>query len=229
MNFGTIKTRLALNAGNLQSSHPQYAYLNNYANDGLRLMISRASAKFPNYQLFPEHKDVEWTDVTVADQNYLSLPSDHIAIQRAFSLDSSTAPNMSNAGWRLLSYVDPKAFDQLSKPTTDLQYPAVYTVREGRIYFHPTPRATKTTYVKIDGIEDEPDMSSSSDTPRTNIRWHPAWLDFASYLLLTDMGWDDDAKRFLAAGDEKIAIVGASMVGLRLANINKRIRIVGGF
>ena len=227
MNFGTVKTRMLLAGGNLQSGHPVYTYANNLVNDGLRFMIMRASQKYPNFQLFPEHVDTEWTDVTVADQNYLALPSDSIAIQRVFSLDSSSAPNLNNANWRVVSFIEPQAFDQLTKPTTQQNYPFQYTIREKRIYLWPTPRTGYTTYVKIDGIQDEPDMSSSSDTPRTDARWHPAWLDCASHLLCNDLGYADDATRFLASADLKIEAIGASMIGLRRANIKQNVRVIG--
>lgn len=176
--------------------------------------------------MFPEHRDVEWYDVTIANQNYLSLPTDQIAAQRAYSLDSSTAPNLNNADWRELTYIEPREFDQLEKPTTQSAYPSSFTLREGRIYVHPTPRTSYTTYIKVDGIQDEPDMSASGDTPRTHARWHPAILDLATYMLLTDMG-RDDADRFLKAADEKIAMVGGSLVGLRRATTQRVVRIAG--
>ena len=227
MNFTTLKARVQLNAGNMQSTHPLATYVPNYVNDGTRMVIMRASMKFPNFELFPEHKDVEWTDVTVADQDYLTLPTDQIAIRSCFSSDSSTAPNLNNTGWRLLTYMEPEAFDQLGRPTTQIAYPTNWTLRENRVYLYPTPRATKTAYVKLDGIQDEPDMSAGTDTPRTHIRWHPAILDFASHLLLNDMGWVEDAKRFKDSADDKINTIGGSMMGLRRANVKRAVRISG--
>ena len=226
MNNATFKTRLALNAGNLPSSHPMFPYLQNYINDGIREMITRASARFPNFQLFSELRDIEWIDVTIVDQDYLVLPSDGFAIQRAFSLDSPTAPTIANAGWHLLTYLEPQEFDQLVKSTTSLAWPTLWTQREGRIYLNQTPRTSWTTYMKIDGVQDEPDMVNAGDVPRTNIRWHPAILDLASHLLLTDMGWPD-AQRFLDAADEKIGNVGASVMGTRRLNTRRSIRMAG--
>jgi hypothetical protein len=226
MNNATFKARLALNAGNLQPSDPRYANLQAYVSDGIRFTITRACAKFPNYELFPELRDIEWIDVTIADQDYLPLPSDHFAVQRAFSADQSTNPVIANESWRLLTYVEPQDFDQLVKGTTQLAWPTLYTLRENRIYFNQTPRTGWTTYVKIDGVEDEPDMVNPTDVPRTNIRWHPAILDSATHLLLTDMGWPD-ADRFIAAADEKIGDVVASSMGLRRANTRKTLRMSG--
>lgn len=229
MNYSILKTRLALNAGNMASTHPYYSFVGNYINDSVRLFIMRASAKWPNFQLFPEHKDVEWTSTSTTTQDVatLAIPSDSIVPQRVFSLDSSTAPNLNNSNWRLLSYLEPEAYDQLNKSTANIAYPSNWTVREGSIYFYPTPRATKLTYVKVDGIEDEPDMVNGTDAPRTNVRWHPAILDFATYLLLRDIGWDEDAQSALAACDDKIATVGGAMADLRRANLKKAITIKG--
>ncbi len=227
MNFGTFKTRLALNAGNLPTTHPFYTYLGAIVNDSLRGFILRASAKYPNFQLFAEHKDIEWTDVTVADQMYLTQPTDQIVPQRVYSLDSSTAPTMANSQWRLVGYIEPEGFDQLNKSTTNLAYPTQWMAREGRIYLYPTPRTTKTTYIKVDGIQDEPDMSIATDTPRTNVRWHPAILDYASSVLCTQLGWDDDAQRFLKSCDDKLVTVGGAMVDLRRGLLKKTVQIKG--
>lgn len=227
MNNQTLKARLLLNAGNLQSSHPQYTYAQNFINDGIRLMVTMASAKFPNLSLFPEYTDTEWTDVTVADQNYLAVPTDMFAPQRVFSSDSSTSPTLANTGWRLLVWLDPQAFDQLPKPTTQLAYPSLWTAREGRIYLHPTPRTTKTTYIKVDGIEDEPDMSGNTDTPRANVRWHPAILDCASHLIWNDLGDYERATQYFDAAEKKVGLVGAAMAGMRRAMVNKSITVAG--
>jgi hypothetical protein len=222
-----MKTRLALVANNMQTSDPFYAYLDDHINQALRLLPLRASRLFPNYSLFPEHKDIEWTDVTVVDTNYLALPSDQIVIQRAYSLDSSSAPNLNNADWRELTWVSPKEFDQYEKPTTQEAYPSVFTLREGRIYFHPTPRTGYTTYVKIDGIQDEPELSADGDTPRMHSRWHPAILQLAAYFLFDDMGWAEQADRKLKAADEQISTIAASLVGLRHANTHRVMRVAG--
>ncbi len=227
MNFGNFKTRGAKNAGNMQTTHPYYTDIGDIVNASLRLFIMRASAKFPNHQLFPELKDIEWTDVTVANQMYLTQPTDQLIPQRVYSFDSATAPTMANAQWRLLGFIEPEGYDQLSKSTTDLAYPSQWTSREGRIYLHPVPRTTKTTYIKVDGIQDEPDMSIATDTPRTNVRWHPAILDYASSMLLTNLGWDDDAARFLKSCDDKLVTVGGAMIDLRRSLLKKTIRITG--
>lgn len=228
MNFSTLKTRLLLNAGNMQSTHPLASYAGQYVNDGNRFMVARASRNYPNYQLFPEHSDYYWTpSVTVADTNTVALPSDSLVVQRVYSADSSTLPNLNNQQWRLLSYSDPEDFDQMSRPTTMTSYPVLWTQRKGNIELWPTPRTGKTTYIKMDGIDDEPDMTNATDVPRVNARWHPAIIDCASHLICNDMGWVEDAQRFLDAADQKIAMVGASLVGLRAANF-KRCAYVSG-
>jgi len=227
MNLGTFTARLALNVGNIRSTDPWYPYLDQYANDALRLMLLRASEKFPNFQLFPEHKDVEWIDITVADQAYLTLPSDAFTIMRVFSADSAAVPNTNDTNWRVVTWIDPKGIDQQTKPTTQLDYPSNYTQREGRVYLYPTPRATKTTYVKIDGIQDEVNMSSPTDTPRTHERWHPAWLDYGCFMLANDRGMTEDAQRFLGACDAKIKDIGTSLMGMRRANTRRTIRVAG--
>lgn len=230
MNYGTFKSRLLLACGHMKATHPLAAVTNgggDFVNAGVKFMILRASQKYPNFELFPEHKDVEWTDITIVDQNYLILPNDAMAVQRAFSLDSATSPNLNNTNWRELSYTEPRAFDLLSKTTSTVQYPAQWTIREGRIYFNPTPRTTKTTYVKIDGIQDEPDMSSSTDSPRMHARWHSAILHASTYLMMSDLGWHDDAAKHLALADEEITSVAVPLIGMKRQNIRRQVRVGG--
>lgn len=227
MNYTTLQARVALIAGNMATTHPQYGNLGQFVNDGMHFLVQRSSLKFPNYELFPEHKDIEWTDLTIADQRYLALPTDQIAIQRVFSLDSSSAPNLNNSNWRPVSYIEPQAFDVLPKTTTITGYPSLFTLREGRVEFNPTPRTSWTTYVKIDGIQDEPTLSSGTDSPRSHARWHPAMVNCAAYLLLTDMGWHEDAQKQLNAADEQIGTIGGSMIGLRKAQIRRTVRVAG--
>lgn len=225
--FATFKTRLALIANNMPSSDPHYSYLGAHVNAAVKLLPLRASTRFPNYQLFPEHKDIEWTDITIVDQNYLALPTDQIAVQRAYSLDSSTSPNLNNSDWRELAYVTPREFDQYEKPTTQTGYPSVFTLREGRIYVHPTPRTDWTTYLKIDGIQDEPDMSADGDSPRTHSRWTPAILKLSAYFLFDDLRMHEEAERNLKAADEQIGTIGASLIGLRNGNLHRVMRVAG--
>lgn len=227
MNLGTYKARLALNCGNLRSTDPWYPYLAQYASDALRLMPIRASEKFPNYQLFPEYKDIEWEDVTVADAQYLLLPSDSLAIQRVFSLDSATPPNLNNANWRLVTFIDPKNYDQQTKATTQIAYPGNWTQREGRLYLLPTPRASKTTYVKIDGIQEEVSLTDDSQVPRMHERRHPAWLDYGCFLLASDRDMVDMAQKYLGDCDAKIKEAVGAIVGLRKAQVRRTIRIAG--
>lgn len=229
MILSTFKTRLRYNCGNIPTTHELVTGTNgggDFINEALRYMLLRASQRYPNFELFPEHKDVEWTDITIIDQNYLALPNDQIAIQRVSVLESATVPNLNNSDWRPLSYIEPVAFDQLEKPTTTLQYPALFTLREGRVYVHPTPRTTKTTYIKLDGIQDEVDLTAAGDSPRTHSRWHPAILDIATHLMKNALN-HSDADQWLDKADEKIMTIGASMVGLRKAQYKRSINIAG--
>lgn len=225
MNFLAFKTRLALNADNMKSSHPRYAYLGDYVNDGVRMFIMRASLKFPNFQLFPEHKDVEWDQLTVADQRFLALPSDSFAIQRVFSADSATVA-FADATWRPLSYIDPLGYDQnqMTKSASNVQYPTLFTQREGQIEFFPIPRTGKTTRVKIDGIGDEPVMTADGDTPRTHLRWHLAILCEATAILRTDMEMPDSAKAWRDEEDQHLSSTGATIMGMRRAGIKRTVK-----
>ena len=227
MNNTTIQARVALNAGNMPTVHPLYTYIQQYVNDGIRLMVAQSSVRFPNFDMFPEYKDVEWTDITIADQAYLLLPNDQLIPQRVFSSDSSTAPNLNNTAWRVVIPATPQEYDQWNKDTTNIAWPSNYMVREGRLYLWPTPRTGKTTYIKIDGVQDEPDMSAPGSSPRCAARWHPAIIDFASHLICNDLGWDAEAQKFFQAGDAKVQLFGASFVGGRRANIRRAIRIKG--
>ena len=228
MNFQTMKTVVALNCNNLQSSDPVYTYLGQNVNDGVRMMVARALRAFPNYQLFPEHKDYYWTPVvTVADTNTVALNSDTFAVQRVYSADASSSPNLNNTQWRILTFMDAEDFDQLARPTTQTGYPICWTIRKSNIELWPTPRTGYTTYIKMDGVDDEPDMSANGDTPRVNARWHPAILDCATYLTANMLNQPEEAKRWLTSADDKILSTGAAIVGLRNANFKRVAHVTG--
>lgn len=239
MDFQTFKARLALNCGNLPSSHPLYTYLGAITNDAIRFMAARAMSKYPNSQLFPEYRDIDDISVvTTNGANAYTIPTQFLVVERVFSADSSSAPTDANTNWRPVWYMDPNAFDQLNKPTTQLQYPANYTFKanvttgnnsftDAKLYVWPTPRTGNLTYLKLSGIAGENDLVDATDVPYAHARWHPAILDYASHLMWNDLGSPDDAARYLASGDMKLQTAADGLIGMRRYQLKKRVRVAG--
>lgn len=203
---------MALNLGNMQSTHPYYSSIGAYVNDALNKIPLHAITAAKNLELFPELA-TKWTTSTVVDQAWLDLPNDSLAVQVVYSFDSSTAPDLSSVNRQPVSYVSPGDYELLPKASTNTGYPRLYSQQGNRLLLSPTPRTGYLTYLLVSGIQQEPELSADGDTPVMDKRWHSAIADYACYLLATDLGWDD-AGRFLASCDQKIA-TSVSMAGLR--------------
>lgn len=214
LSFLQLRTRVALNCGNMQATHPYYASIGGYVNDGLnKVLLHAVNSTARNFELFPE-LSTKWTNLTVADQAYLSLPGDALAVQMVYSFDSPSAPNLSSDDRLPVSYVGQDDYELLPKATQLNGYPRLFTQQGNRLYLSPTPRTGYLTYILVSGIQQEPELSNDADVPVMDKRWHSAIADYASYLLATDLGWPDDAARFMASCDQKIASC-ISIMGLR--------------
>ena len=93
INFSTMKTRVALRLGNMQSSDPFYTYLGDWVNDAANRVILRALSRNAKRKegMFPELQSFWRSDATTANVGYIAYPTDCLWIDRLYSFDSSTA------------------------------------------------------------------------------------------------------------------------------------------
>lgn len=206
LSYVTMRTRVALNLGNMQSSHPFYTYIGSYVNDALNGLPLRAvNMGARNYELFPELQE-KWTVLTTQDQAWVDIPTTTpcLAPQMVYSFDSSTAPNLSTSDRKPVVWVSQNDYELMPKSTTITGYPRLYTAESTKLYLHPTPRSGYTTYLLIKGVKAEAELSADGDLPVVDKRWHSAIVDYACALLAADMGWAEDSARFLASCDQKI-------------------------
>ena len=227
--FANFKTRLALRLGNLQSGNPFYAYLDEWVNQATNEVILRSvqQTKRASFNLFPELR-TPWTDITVVNTESLQVPNNLLVLHDVFSFDSSDVPDLDDDTRTELAECDSiRTFESLPRGTTYIDWPRIW-VRDGNyVKVWPTPRATKLTYLLLRGIKKETDMSANADEPQMNALWHPAVLDYATYLGASERGWHDDAAKWLAACDKKITQT-VDVLGLHNAAGDHAVRIRGG-
>lgn len=206
MNLGDVKTEVALMLGNLHTSDPLYASLGTYANRALHRVITTAvGPNRPRPNLFPELNTSWVSPNTTAGQNYLTLPTDKLAITEVFSFDEDGAITTSTMRGLPMKWVPREQFEVIVRDSSVVGYPRIWTMKGKRIYVWPTPSAAYVTQLHLYGLMKEPTLSANSDEPQINAMWHGAWVNFTAALMARAKRWHDDADAFQKAALEEIA------------------------
>ena len=225
MNFGQLKTDVGTMLGAMQSSDRFYSSIGDWINHALVAVPERAITDAQaNMSHFPELRS-SWSDVTIADQQYLELPNNLLVIDSVYSFDSASENAIGDDNQRLLAWINYRTM-QLVRKGTIAAWPTMWSRSGKRIYFNPTPRTGKTTYVHILGLRKEQELSSDSDEPVLDAGWHHAVAFYAAYLGASKRGWHEDAEKYLLAADREIAQRVAA-VGLENAQKSHKINIAG--
>lgn len=204
IDFSTMKTRVALRLGNMQSSDPFYSYLGSWVNEAGNRVIMRALSRNlrRRQNLFPELYDL-WEDTTIDGQDYISTPDDILYVDALYSLNTSAAVDYAtDARYSMSEIGNNRTWQFLSRSQTG--YPNKWHRYGNRLYVHPTPTATYVTKVLIAGFAREGTLSGNSDVFVMDPMWHPAVIDYAVYLGATELGWIEDAASALTACDRKL-------------------------
>jgi hypothetical protein len=201
-----MKTRVALALNNLQSSDPWYSYLGDHCNEAANAVILLAISKDrKNVNLFPELRNIRWTDITVNNQGYLAKPSNLLVLDSVNCTRSSSAYDASRSTeYPLIEEPDQTRFGLLSKATTTVGYPTIYHDAASSILLWPTPTTAYLSRVLVRGIKKETALSGDSDTFAMNELWHPVVIDYATYLTANRMGWAEEAERFLTSAEKRV-------------------------
>jgi hypothetical protein len=204
MNFGVLKTRTALSLGNLQSSDPFYSYLGDWVNSGQRAVVVRTLSKARrSFNLFRELME-KWTAVTSLNDLRVAVPDDCLVIERVYSFDSSSAPDLDDDTVKLMAEIPISKFDILSRDTSISGYPRLWSRDGDFINIYPTPRTGKTTYLLVRGVGDVNTLANSGDEPIIKERWHDAILFYACYVGALELNRVDEAQKWLDACDRHI-------------------------
>lgn len=207
INFSTMKTRVALRLGNMQSSDPFYTYLGDWVNDAANRVILRALSRNArrNESLFPELQALWRTAATTAGVGYVSMPTDLLWLNEVFSFDSSTAADENrDRRYVMVEIGDQQQWEMLDKSTSTTGYPRRWKRFSERLQIHPVPTSSYLTKMLLVGFAREAELSGSTDTFVIDGLWHPAIIDYAVYRGASEMGWVDDAKEVLEACDRQI-------------------------
>ena len=208
INFSTMKTRVGLRLGNMQSSDPFYTYLGDWVNDAANRVILRALSRNARRKeaMFPELQKKWRSDATSAGVEYVDYPSNCLWMNQVYSFDSSSAADESRDKRYAMSEVaNQDTWELLDKTTSTTGYPRRWRRYGNRVQIHPVPTASYLTKLLLLGFGEEADLSGSSDVFNMDYKWHPAVIDYAVYLGAKDMGWVEDAKEALEACDRQIA------------------------
>lgn len=207
IDFSTMKTRVALRLGNMQSSDPFYSYLGNWVNDAANRVVLRALSRNAKRKeaMFPELQSKWRTDATTNGVEYVSMPSDCLWITDVFSFDDDAAADESrDKRYVMVEVPSQRTWELLDKSTDTVGYPRRWRRFSTRIQLHPVPTTTYLTKLLVLGFAEESDLSGNTDTFVIDQRWHPAIVDYAVYLGATELGWGDDAEAALKACDRQI-------------------------
>jgi len=207
INFTTMKTRVKLRLGNMQTSDPFETYVDEWVNDAANRVILRAltlNAK-SKQNLFPELESKWRTDATTAGTEYIAYPADCLWIDSVFSFDSSTATDENrDPRYVMTEIADQRTWELLDKTTSTVGQPRRWRRFSNRIQVHPVPDSNNLTKLLIIGFAEESDLSGDTDVFTIDYKWHPAIVDMAVYLGAVEMEWTETAATALMAVDRRL-------------------------
>jgi hypothetical protein len=204
MDFSTLKTRTALNLGNLQSSDPFYTYLGSWVNSAQRAVVTRTLSKGRrSFNLFRELME-KFSAVTSVNDLRVAVPDECLVVERVYSFDSSAVPDLDDDTVKPVVEIPIHKFDILSRDTSISGYPRLWSRDGDFINVYPTPRTGYTTCLLLRGIGDVNALSDNADEPIIKERWHDAILFYACYLGALELNRVDEAQKWLDACDRHI-------------------------
>jgi hypothetical protein len=202
MNNAQMKDEVVRMLGNMPSSHPFYPDVQTWVNRGnLDVVLMGVQGLQHGIDLFPELRTSWLSDVTVASVNKQALPADKLLITSVASFDKATLPNMAADKVRRMTYQPPETFDVLTKDSTRVGFPRIWTMRGKAIEYYPTPSATPTdyqTYLLYGGVQRDPypDMSADNDVPLLDVLWHDVSVTRAAAIGARRLGWWERADKW---------------------------------
>jgi hypothetical protein len=203
--FGDMKTHVAANLNNLATSDPQYANLGSAINEAANAVLMTALARDRrNANNFPELRRRRWSDVTVNEQGYLDKPTNCLVIDSVKITKSTAAYNQSRSTeYPVTEEQDWDRFALLSKASTTVGYPTIWTESGTQILLHPTPTTAFLTRVVVRGMREEDTLTTDGQSYQMDSRWHPVIELKATHLMALRMGldgakaWDDECDKRL--------------------------------
>jgi hypothetical protein len=209
----------------MQSSDPWYTHIGSHISEAANAVILLAIAKDRrNVNLFPELRNIRWTDITVNNQGYLTKPSNLLVLDSVTCTRSSSAYDASTqTEYPVVEVNDQAAFGLLSKTATG--YPTMFNDAASSLLLWPTPTTAYLTRVVVRGIKKETALTADADTFDMNEIFHPVVMDYATYLTAERAGWDT-AEKFREAAERRLTQT-IDLLGLSKRRNSNRIEIAG--
>lgn len=175
--------------------------------------------------IFPELRNIAGSALTSNGVDTLAIPTTLLVLESC-SITKSTSAYAAATQTETPIFEEPDAqlFGQFSKTQTG--YPTRWIRSGTNIRLWPTPVTGYLTYVVFRGIRKESDLSADGDTLVMSDLWHPAVIDYASYLGANELGWDEDAQKWLTACEKKVTEC-LNLVGLERQKNDSSIEIAG--
>lgn len=226
--FSVMKTRVALNCGNMQTNDPHYSYVDENVNDSANAIVLMAISKDKrNVNCFPELQNRRWHDVTVNNQGYLDKPSTLLVLDSVSMTKTTTSYDPSrHTEYPVIEEPDQSVFGQFDKASTTTGYPTRWCEASNSILLWPTPTTAFLTRVVLRGIREESTLSSDSDTLTMNARWHPVVIEYATHLTWKQMGEHEEAEKWLVSTEKRMTQV-IDLYGLSKRKNRTQIMIAG--
>ena len=225
--FSAMKARVALNAGNLQTGDPHYGYVDDVVNEAANAVILMAVSKDKrNINSFQRLRNRRYADVTVDAQGYMTKPDDLLVVDSVTYTKSTSTYNPSrHTEYPITEEPDQARFALLDKTSTTVGYPQIWCEASTQILLWPTPTTAYLTQVVVRGIKKEAALSNDNDTFDMEDIWHPVVVQYATYLMLQNLG-HDDADKWLARAEKRMTQI-VDLLGLSNRRDRFRTQIAG--
>src|SRR3990167_991370 len=194
--FDVMTTRVRLNLRNLPSQHPHYSSIGNYINEAVQefqtLLLGPRFRK-KAIDLIPRLKDWRWSDTTVNNQAYMTLPDTLLWMNSVTVTRSSTAFSAATqTEYPVTEEPDGDLFGQNTKTATG--YPKKWHRAGSRIELWPTPTTAYLTQLVLHGARAE-DTLATTDKLKMPLRLQYFVLELATAISMEKMGWVDASGR----------------------------------
>lgn len=212
LQLSEIQTKVLANAGNIPATHPVWVRNDtgrDFINEaGNRVLLMAGASDRRNFNMFPEMRDWRWDQVTVAGTVAYDLPINLLVPDTLQITRVQTAYNGATDTEYIVTERPIDQFMQLNRAATNTGWPNIWTRAATQLLISPAPVSTPTDYrtrMILYGIKQNAALSGATNRWEMNPLWHPAGVDYATYLLLNSLaGRKDDAAAYLAACKEKI-------------------------
>lgn len=184
---------------NLPSQHDHYTLIPTYCNQAVdEILTLGLSMSREVLDQLPRLRNWRWYDVTIAGQNWLSLPERMLWLEAMFYAESTAAYDPSTTTLKPSSEPQGASEDFGLYSRTSTGWPKLYRRAGSRVEFNPTPSTSPTDYratVVLQGTRMDNILTADDNTLLMSPRMQLLAIDLAVAVSMEKMGWDEAAGR----------------------------------